>query len=292
MNRLALCILVGLGTALLGAPIARLPGTCPSRNGSKRRKQSSARAIAPDRAKSTFEVASRAPRSKKVSSTGTGPRPWSATGTRPSLRRCWRAETERMARGTRAPERLAQLFAAMNNDGFSYGVPGQCGARRPLDSHSSPRTARFTLRPGARRKRCGPKSCKGRIDPPSARPPRARGRAGAASGEHQEETSATTPRDWTGWSSTRRSSRAGQQPTGARSVTPVLLEEHEAFAIRVPLGEEHATLSVASYAVPKRSWDSWWSAATRGPRAERVPSTADPTAPMPALDDAALGGAP
>ena len=61
-----------------------------------------------------------------------------------------------------------------------------------------------------------------------------------------------------------------------------VVEERDAFVIRTALQDSIDSARVASFTVPKRSWDDWWSAARAAYRDDGVPAVADASLPLPA----------
>src|SRR6266850_645040 len=196
-----------------------------------------------------------------------------------------RAEMERMARQSRMPDRLGELFAALGNDPFlieeCLARPALVGrlARNFLDYdqeiHSRTRRAAERLRQDL---------VAGRIDPWSDRPGRevleiARGArppqkgamaAGSAGGVRPTGVLDLSPEEFDSWSR-RVPAQAG--------VVGALVEEQKAFVIRVLLEKWPDGMRVASYIVRKIDEDLFWreSAPALGEAAPApVASAADP----------------
>ena len=178
---------------------------------------------------------------------------WKTAVTDESLQR----EMERMATGTRMPERLRELYAALGGDAF---LVKECLARATLvdrlcrgfyafdpTMHLSAKTqANELLR----------KLNLGELDPKSASPFRTVSEW--IVGEAKDQV-ALKPEQITAKEFKRR---RGALPAIAGEVSAVN-ETPEGFEIRVILTERATRLRVATFGVRKVSWDDWWRAAQR-----------------------------
>jgi len=169
------------------------------------------------------------------------------------------SEAEREARGTRMPERLRELYAALGNDPF---LAEECLARPLLAErlarsffahderiHSEARRAADALRG---------ELAAGRLDPFAEHPDRtivdlARGEPGrddpVPPGGHDSARVQLAPAEY--------DSLEGQLPDGVGTIGP-LVEEEGAFLLQVVLDRGRGTLRLATFSVKKTSWDVWW----------------------------------
>ena len=200
---------------------------------------------------------------------------WSTPMTGEMLER----ELARMARDTRMPERLEQLFAALGRDAF---LAQECLARPALVDrltrsffaaderiHGQARTEAEALHAGL---------LAGTIAPAADHPRRTVLELVLEEGGNREMEAAPqviglSPEEFAQWKR-RLPARAGE--VGA------LVEEREAFAVRVALDVQPAKLRVATFAVPKRSFDSWWAEVRSDLDEYDVRSRAVPGASLPA----------
>ena len=177
-----------------------------------------------------------------------------------------RREMDRMIRGTRMPQRLRELYAALGDDPI---LIQECLARPALADrlsrsffasdqsiHAPTRQAIEDLRE---------RLANGTIDPHAQRHGRTvlrlRRRADAPAGEADigpEPRAITpgepavldmTPEDFARWES---SLPAATGAPGSVQETP------EAYAIHVPLAWRSGEIEIASYVIAKRTWDEWW----------------------------------
>ncbi len=185
-------------------------------------------------------------------------------------------EMERMARGTRLPDRLRELFAALNEDPF---VIKECLARATLVD----RLARnfFAFDPGLhaearqRAEEIHRQLAAGEIDFWNGHPDRTVVELVEREGDTGEPPEREDGLPKEGQPSRRllspeefRKERA-RWPKDPGSVSPVA-EEREAFVIRVALSDAPGESRLAAYAVPKRAWDLWWEAVKGDLRGEEV----------------------
>jgi len=214
---------------------------------------------------------------------------WKTPITADALRR----ELERIARETRMPERLREVYEALHDDPL---LVEECVARPVLadrlvrsffaddrGAHASERHAALALRGELE---------DGRLDPFAEHPDRsvvdlAREDAGfegpVASGGHRPARLTLSAAEF------ERSSGRLLQSVG--EIGP-LMEEHGAFVIQVVLDRTPGNLRVATFLVKKRSWDDWWSDVAAGFDEASVASVARDADPLPrpgaTLDGAAV----
>ena len=170
-------------------------------------------------------------------------------------------ELERMAAGTRMPERLLELYAALGNDPF---LIKECLARSALVDRLTHNFYAFdeTVHEEARRQadEIHRQLVSGQSSPTKDHPNR-------TVIELAEVTTETCP------PSSERCVQERLRPDEIhtrRADFPVhvgqvedVTETSEAFAVDVLLRETTTDLHVARYVVPKTTWDAWW-AKTRG----------------------------
>jgi N-acetylneuraminic acid mutarotase len=175
-------------------------------------------------------------------------------------------ELERMVRGTRLPERLRELFAALNEDPF---LVKECLARATLVDRLTRNFYAFdpTLHVEERRhaEEIERQLAEGELDPRSDHPDRTvlelieRDPKAVAPGRRECQDSLLererpgrrllSPDEF-------RRDRA-QWPETPGRVGPVV-DEPEAFVIQVVLSDAPGLSRAANYVVPKRTWDLWW----------------------------------
>jgi N-acetylneuraminic acid mutarotase len=176
------------------------------------------------------------------------------------------AETERMAARSRMPDRLRELFGALGNDAVAVQ---ECLAR-PLVAdrlirsfyasdaalHAGARAEAETLADALRRY----------------------GAAAFASDPRRTEVTLREREIGAGDLARER----GRAPAAAGVVGPVD-EESDAFVLRVVLDEGPGFARIATFSVPKRSFDDWWSEAAAGFDPLAVRTVADPGVSLPAV---------
>ena len=214
-----------------------------------------------------------------------------------------RKELERVAAGTRFPERLQEIYAALGQDSF---LVKECYVRPLLaDRLVHDFFARDARIHGARRRdaeELRDRLLRGEIDVAAARPDRVEMqivREADGRGDAEAGARGIAPRQ-------RGHDRLELSPASFlrfRADCPRLPheigevhEEDDAFGVRVLLGETDDALRVVSFVVRKRSWDDWWSDTGHAfPEGDAgiVASTVTPL-PFPstahAVDPAACGG--
>jgi N-acetylneuraminic acid mutarotase len=180
-----------------------------------------------------------------------------------------RAETERMAAGTRMPERLRELFAALGDDPVALQ---ECLARPLLvdrlvrsfyagdvSLHERERTAAESLE-------------------------RDLARLGAAAFENDPRRTEITL--VLGEATPEEFARERARAPAATGVVGPVREEADAFVVRVVLEEGPGFARIATFAVPKRPFDDWWEEASAALDPLAVRTVADPEAPLPVVSAA------
>jgi N-acetylneuraminic acid mutarotase len=179
------------------------------------------------------------------------------------------AEIERMARGTRMPERLQEIYAVLGNDAF---LIKECVARATLADrlthnfhafdpryHAASRAAIDSLRE---------QLASGELSPKAEHPNRTVSTLAVGSeGEAPADPSIDrrVPQ-------AEFDERRGQL-AAAGQASPVV-ETRDAFSFDVVLSESLTSVRVATYVVPKVAWTAWWSAARTALTAESVVAVA------------------
>lgn len=205
-------------------------------------------------------------------------------------------ELERMARGTRMPERLGRLFAALGHDPF---LIQECLVRPVLVDRLVRGFVAFDERIHADSRReadaLHEALLAGEIDP-TVDHPRRRILELVLDENAPSAVEPAPPRVTADGRSTRLALDRdaferwrGQLPTGGARLGP-LDESRESYTVRVVLEDEPGALRVASFAVPKRSWDEWWQTAAPSLDETSVRAVAS-AAPLPPLDTTAGGAA-
>ena len=212
---------------------------------------------------------------------------WKTPVTADMLRR----ETERMARQTRMPKRLLEIYAALGDDVLTIQ---ECLARPALvdrlarsffdhdpSIHGEARRTAEALRTDL---------TTGRLDPRSERPDRSiidlvridagkpdrpdRRGDGPHGGSRSPQRLELEPAEF--------ARQAARLPDRPGAIGPVV-EEPEAFVMSVVLDKGEGEIRVASFSAPKITWDDWWrSAEGRFDEAAIDPTVAsDDPLPMP-----------
>ena len=191
---------------------------------------------------------------------------WNTPVTADSLR----AELERMAKNTRFPDRLNEIYGALGQDPV---LILECFARPILverlshDFFASDERIHGAARLRAQELRG--RLVRGEIDvhePHAARQavelvmggveaalqPTAEAGISRHRSPGQDDPLELEPDTYRQW--------RGQAPERVGTIGS-LVEEHDAFVIRVLLSEETDRVSIASYTIPKDTWDEWWASA-------------------------------
>jgi N-acetylneuraminic acid mutarotase len=186
-------------------------------------------------------------------------------------------ELARMTQSSRLPERLREIFAALNDDPF---VIKECLARATLASRLTRNFYDFdaTLHADARRRAQDLRQqlADGRLDPLSDYPGR---RAfELAEGESESAEGGSLDRENPGQRLLPVEEFREERARWPRVVGDIsaVAEEQNAFTIKVLLRGGTTDIRVALYAVPKQSWDSWWATESATLEAERVATVATP----------------
>jgi N-acetylneuraminic acid mutarotase len=206
-----------------------------------------------------------------------------------ALDRLWRTpvtaealwqETERMARQSRLPERLEDLYAALGRDPF---LIQECLVRPALVDRLARRA--FAFDPGIHR-----------AERQEAEEVHSRLASGALGfrGDHPRRrvvevvrvddrtlpaVEVELPGPYVLGPETFERYRA-RLPARMGEVGPVV-EEGDAFVTSVLLSEEATKLRVAEYRVPKTTWDAWWGKMQDEFAHDQVRAVADPSRPLP-----------
>jgi N-acetylneuraminic acid mutarotase len=172
-------------------------------------------------------------------------------------------ELGRMARQTRMPERLQELYTALGNDLFTIE---ECLARPALVSrmsrnffafdktiHSDSRTRAVDIRDRLKA---------GHLDPWAAHPNRSEIAVSRLADGGGADTSSSAPAVGPDPSllplpADEFDQFASLAPEAPGEIGP-LIEEGDHFVVRVLLEREPAAMRVAAYVVRKTSWDEWW----------------------------------
>jgi N-acetylneuraminic acid mutarotase len=196
----------------------------------------------------------------------------------PVTARMLEREVERMATGTRMPERLRELFGALGEDSF---MVQECLARPALvarlvnNFYEGDRALHATERGAAETLRAGLSS--GAVDPKSPRPDRAVVeivRAGSPEAKAATRSEIEVPpADF--------ARLRAPLPRKIGEAGPV--EEVEgAFAVRVLLAESTGAVRYAAFSVRKKSREDWWRGIESGLTAATVRAVAHEGAALPA----------
>ena len=198
-------------------------------------------------------------------------------------------ELERMAHGTRMPERLRELFAALGNDSF---LIKECLARATLVDRLTRNFFAFDPTQHAeaqqRAEELHQQLAAGDLNPWNDHPDRSvfdlvlREPDAVESKEREREgdlPDGNRPVRRLLSSDEFRKERA-RWPEAPGHVAPVA-EEREAFVIRVVLSDTPREVRVASYVVSKRTWDLWWETAKEELQGKEVAAVASEGGSLP-----------
>ena len=195
-------------------------------------------------------------------------------------------ELERMASGSRMPERLLALYAALGNDSF---LVKECLARAILVDRLARDLYAFdpTFHADARRRaeELSRQLTSGELGPTAEYPNRfvfelvmTDTKAQRPEGPVGLEVSATEPLRRQISPDEFRMQRV-QLPSVVGQVS-ALKEERSAFVLSVVLSESPRELRVANYFIPKTTWDAWWGTATFALQGESIVTVAEPGGPL------------
>jgi len=166
-------------------------------------------------------------------------------------------EVERMARGSRLPDRLKELFAALDNDPL---LIMECLARPVLVDRMSRRLfATDALIHGAKREEAEDllhRIEQGGFDPSAGDPRRS---VVEVPLDLNEELS-----HGLGSGSPHRPHRWMEGPGGAQGATEGIVDRRDGFDVRVVLERNADRVRIANYHIAKTSWDDWWSTVEAG----------------------------
>ncbi len=213
-----------------------------------------------------------------------------------------RAELERIARNTRFPGRLREIFSALGDDPV---ILEECFARASLVDrlsrsffaadariHGSERGELEALRK---------ELVSGAIGLDASNPHRSVAEilsdsAGNSSPPHSEGSGSRA-----GWDGASRRSMSPEEfrqwrsgfPGKAGEIGPIL-DRGDRLAFRVVLSEERGRVRVATYSVARKDYAAWWEENRKGFHEESVRVVAAPTDPIPAIapDSGQMGIAP
>jgi N-acetylneuraminic acid mutarotase len=198
-------------------------------------------------------------------------------------------EMERMARGTRLPERLRELFSALDNDPF---LVQECLARPALVErltrnlyasdarfHAGARQEAEELRGdlvrlGVEAFTADPRRFESELVRVEPGDDGANERAPIrpSGGQPAAQPIELVP--------DRYAQQRAKAPDLAGEIGP-MQEEPEAFVIRVVLEEQPGRSRLATFTVRKRTWNDWWTEASRGPSPRSVAAVASKDFPLP-----------
>jgi hypothetical protein len=194
---------------------------------------------------------------------------------------------ERIARQTRLPDRLSEIYAALGNDSF---LVQECLARQTLAdrlarsffSYDSSLHAEARAEAGGLRARLVSGELDYRSTDPrrtavtirrSPAPPEADDLEPAIAAPPSAESQAMTlsPAEYERWRS--------MAPLAVGEVGAVVEGRH-AFTFSVLLRESEDEAEIATYEVAKIEWETWWESVRSGLDAETVSAVADPAADL------------
>jgi len=186
------------------------------------------------------------------------------------------AELERMAHGTKMPERLLELYAALGNDPF---VIKECLARATLVDRLIHNFYAFDptlhIEPRRRAEELRRQLSTGELSPLTGHPNRSV--AELVMSETTGEKSKSLRRQL---SPDEFHTQRSRLPDVMGQVS-ALEEESDAFVLRVGLSETAGDVRVANYVVAKTTWDAWWEEAKTAVQAAPVVTVASDRAPLP-----------
>ena len=193
------------------------------------------------------------------------------------------AEARRMSRGTRMPGRLQELHAALNHDGF---LIRECLVRAVLADRLARNFHAFdhSIHAASRQRatELHRDLVAGRVNPFSDRSDRT---LTIVSRDESEEDLDETERLVV---SSGEFERIRGELTEYSGAVGAVRETRDAFSIRMLLREDPRELVLASFTVPKRSWDDWWLEVRDTFDADAVRAVAS-TEPLSVTADAPLG---
>jgi hypothetical protein len=196
-------------------------------------------------------------------------------------------ELERMTRDTQMADRLRELFAALGDDPF---VIEECLARATLvdrltrNFYAFDQVVHAETRDQAAQLRA--RLAAHEVDQATERPDRfvVEFIVGDPKGNGQESNPASHPSqdDPSRVTLSRSSFRDRRAKLRSRpGETSDLIEERDSFVMRVVLSESKDSARVATYIVPKRSWDEWWQLRAPGLREDQAKAVSSNAGQLP-----------
>jgi N-acetylneuraminic acid mutarotase len=183
-------------------------------------------------------------------------------------------ELERMAHGTRMPERLLELYKALGNDPF---LVKECLARATLVDRLTHNFFAFdsTLHADTRRRaeELHRQLSSGELSPSADHSYRSV--VELVEGENEIDR---PPRVHISTADFR--TQRAELPKDVGGVSE-LKEERDGFGFKVVLSETPHEVGVASYVVPKTSWDAWWERARESLQPRSMSAVASDVAALP-----------
>ena len=199
-----------------------------------------------------------------------------------------RNELNRIARDTRFPDRLEEIYAALGRDAFKIQ---ECFARPALVDRWARSLFAFDPRIHAEQRAVADAIradlASGARDPRSDEPHRRLIELRLRSeGAHPVEDGVELPAEGAGGPVRLRVGPAAFKAW--RHLTPEhpgdagpVVEERDAFVVRVLISEGPDQALIACYRIPKRTWDDWWGEMEAGFAAREVKAVASPAVPLP-----------
>ena len=188
------------------------------------------------------------------------------------------SELERMANGSRMPDRLKEIYAALGNDPL---LVRECLARPALVDRLSRGFFAFDRElhavTRARAEELSDRLARGTLDP---------------TGEHPARMLVDYVLRETESESLRSPEGELHIPVSRQELARLhtgLQEERDAFVVSVVLAATAREVRVARYVVPKTSWDAWWQAVPEAVAAVPVAAVAAEDSPLPAPAAAPCG---
>ena len=205
---------------------------------------------------------------------------WKTAVTDETLQR----ELERMAQGTRMPERLQELYTALGNDAF---VIKECLARPALVDRLTHNFYAFdpAMHVGAHAQieAIHQLLATGELSPKADHPNRTVSELVVAETDAGQPTPGLPMQQRVTQGELQK--QRAELPAAVGEVSDVK-ETRESFAFNVILSESTTAVRVASYVVPKMTWDAWWGTvqgALGSASIAAVAATAKTTVRLPAI---------
>ena len=200
-------------------------------------------------------------------------------------------ELERMAKGTRMPERLLELYAALGNDPF---LIKECLARATLVDRLAHNFYAFdrTLHADGRRRAeaLHRQLSAGELNPAADHPDRSVGELVMSESKAEKANAGANPFRHQLSQDEFRTQR-GQLPAVMGQVS-ALEEKRDAFVFSVVLSETTREVRVANYLIPKTKWDDWWATSNTAIRGDLPLPVASADEPLPRVTARVSVGAP